>query len=31
VNRQMKILLAVFIAFLLAVAVNLTWIQIFGA
>ena len=30
-NRQMKILLAVFIACLLAVAVNLTWIQIFGA
>src|SRR5450756_1932765 len=27
----MKILLAVFIACLLAVAVNLTWIQIFGA
>jgi len=31
VNRQMKILLAVFIACFLAVAVNLTWIQIFGA
>ena len=30
-NRQMKILLAVFIACFLAVAVNLTWIQIFGA
>ncbi|MCJ7652273.1 MAG: hypothetical protein MUO75_01070 [Actinobacteria bacterium] len=30
-NRQVKVLLAVFIACLLAVVVNLTWVQIFGA